>query len=439
MSTSSFLALRQLTDSLPSCDALNLGYAVLIEGEMTSAALEQAVYEVAASDPLLKNGLVWSAGGAERERFAYLAAEHLSRPLQTSQPLRASLWSSDPRTHLFLFSIHHQVADGVVLDRLAGDLSRSLQGKPLEPVAEAEQRPSLARARFNGAGLPLPKAAPSVRASCRSVRLTDKLVHDLHEVVRGWRTTPFAAAVACVASVIGAWSETSEVGLSIQIANRNSVAAQRAPGPWYDHVDLDIHVDRDEPLRAVLLEATEQTLKALSMFGNWSIEQTAPGAEVLVVYDRHPFSSLKIPGCDVRPLAVHRHPVRPDGVEEYLVQADADLVVFFREQAGVVGLSLFTKPARIPDETAQWLLSTIVDALRALCEAGEEPFELSDRLPVTQNATATSSARWPEPRLSDLPMVDAVSPAFHLCPSTLDAFANDARQTLDGWGKPPWL
>ncbi|MDQ3803383.1 MAG: hypothetical protein M3416_05955 [Acidobacteriota bacterium] len=438
MNTASYLALRELADSLPPCDALNLGYALLVEGELPDGAMARAVHEILRADPSLNGQSPWREGRVERERLAALAAAHLSTPLGPTRPFNAALWSCGETTHLFLLAAHHSVADGVVLDRIAADLSRSLQGEPIEPVSSAEPRCLPAPAEFASAGLPLPAAAPSMRASCRAARLPDRLAQDFRDLARSWRTTPFAAAVACVSAVTAAWAGVSEVGVSVQIAGRNSNEAQRAPGPWYDHSDLRVTVPAGEPLRSLLSEVTHQILKGLSSSGVWAANrQTGPYPELLVVYDRHPLSGLKIPGCRVRPLAVRRHPRRVDGAEEYLVATDADVVVFFREQSGTIGLSLFTKTARVPEPTAEWLFAAIVDALRALCEQGEHPLDPADPPPL-ERVEAAPPAAWPEPALCDLPLTDAVSPVFRVRPETLAAFGRDARSTLDAWGSPPW-
>jgi len=235
VNTSSAIALRELADSLPPCDALNLGYALLVEGELSSAAMERAVRDVARADPLLNGHWLWRTGTEGRDKFAALAAEHLSTPLAPTCPLSAALWSSEDTTHLFLLAIHHLVADGAVLDRIGTDLSRSLQGKPLEPVLFAEQRSLPAPPKFAAASLPIPPAEPSMRASCRMTCLPAALTQRFRELTRGWRTTPFAGVVTCAAAVVAEWTGEREVGVSIQVAGRNQTGALRAPGPWYDH------------------------------------------------------------------------------------------------------------------------------------------------------------------------------------------------------------
>jgi hypothetical protein len=124
-------------------------------------------------------------------------------------------------------------------------------------------------------------------------------------------------------------------------------------------------------------------------------------------------------------------------VLEYLVATEADIVLFFREQGGSIGLSLFTKMLRVPEATAEWFFQAMQDALCALCEEGQDPLGLAEFPPVGRMGTPSSPV-WPEPALSDLPMIDAVSPVFRVRPDTLAAFGRDARHTLDDWGTPPW-
>jgi len=191
-------------------------------------------------------------------------------------------------------------------------------------------------------------------------------------------------------------------------------------------------------LRALLLAVSQGLVQGLTTSGQWAAgreDETCP--ELLVIYDQHPLSRLKIPGCRVRPQSVQRHPRRADGVLEYLVATEADIVVFFREQCGSIGLSLFTKMSRVPEATAEWFLQAMLDTLCALCEEGQHPLGLAEFPPAGCMETPPSPV-WPEPALSDLPMVDAVSPVFRVRPDTLAAFGRDARHTLDDWGTPPW-
>lgn len=438
MRTSSAAALASLADSLPPCDAMNLGYALLVDGECSAAAMQRAVDEVLRADPLLGDARMWRDGRAEREDFAMLSAEHLSTPLGRDCPFSAALWSSSDTSHLFLLAIHHLVADGVVLDRLANDLSHSLRGKAPEPVAFAPQRALAAPPPFAAPPLPLSPAAPSVRASCRATSLSPELAEQFRRVTRSWRTTPFAGAVACVAAAVAAWTGQPEVGVTIQVAGRNSNAALRAPGPWYDYSNLSLPVPSGEPLRALLLDVSERLVRSLAAGGWWAAGRRDEAcAELLVVYDRFPLAGLDIPGCRVTPVAVQRQPERADGAWEYLVATEADLVVFFREQAGAIGLSLFAKTARVPETIAQSLFDAILDALHALGEEGERALERTE-FPSAGDATAACPVLWPEPRLCEMPLVDAVSPVFRVREDTLTAFARDAQRTLHDWGTPPW-
>jgi hypothetical protein len=439
VTTGAAAALTALADALPPCDALNLGYAVLVDGEVSAAAMERAIADVLRADPLLAGPWLWRAGRAGRDQFAALAAEHLTAPLTPECPVRAALWSASAASHCLLIAVHHLVADGVVLDRLATDLARRLDGQDIPPVAFAPPRSLVAPPSGDAPGLPLAPAPPSVRASCRTVVFSDHLSRRFCELTRSWRATPFAGAVTCVAAAIAAWTGREDVGVTIPIAGRHSSAAVRAPGPWYDYSHVRVRVAPDDPLRATLLDVSERLLRHLAGDGRWAADRhDESGPELLVVYDRHPLSNLRIPGCRVCPVSVERHPRRADGTREYLVATDADIVAFFREQSASIGLSLFTKVARVPEATAGWLLDAIVDAVGSLCEGGQQPFERTDSRPDTDSPDAAPAA-WPEPSLSELPLVDAVSPVFRVRAETLAAFARDARCTLEEWGRPSWL
>lgn len=417
---------------------MNLGYALLVEGELPAAVMERAVRDVLRADPLLEGPWLWRVGNAEREQFAALSAEHLSTPLARDCPFSAALRSSSRTTHLLLLAIHHLVADGIVLERLASDLSRALQGKVVEPVSFAPQRSMPAPQQCEPRPLLLPPAAPSVRASCHTVCLPPDRAEQFSKVTRSWRATPFAGAVTCVTAAAASWSGQPEVGITIQMAGRNSSDALRAPGPWYDFSNLCIAVAPGEPLRGLLLQVSEQLVKSLATAGRWAAGRCDdPSPELLVVYDRHPLSALAIPGCRVTPLSVQRHPQRAHRAPEYLVATEADIVVFFREQLGSIGLSLFTKIARVPEAAAHSLLDTIVDAVAALCD--ERHYAAGDlRLQCDGPSADAPRVAWPEPAFSDVPLVDAVSPVFRLRPDTLTAFARDAQRTLAEWGTPPW-
>jgi hypothetical protein len=439
MNTPSVIALRKLGDSLPHCDTLNLGYALIIQGELPSAIMEQAVRDVVSADPLLKECWSWGAGECRQDEFAARAAAHLATPLEPNCPFRAALWSEEGTTHLFLLAVHHTVADGVVLDRIGADLSRSLQGKPPVPRLFAEQRSLPPLRQFTATRLPLAPSAPSLRASCRMKCIPADLTQRFHETMRSWRATPFAGVVTCAAAVLGAWTGETAVSLAIQVASRNSMEALRAPGPWYDHSRICVTLTRDEPLRSLLLQVSQALLQVLTTSGMWAAgdeEHSCP--ELLVVYDQHPLSRLRIPGCLVLPQAVQRHTRRSDGVLEYLVATEPDIVLFYREQGGMIGLSLFSKKLRVPEATAEWLFQATLETLSALCEEDHDLLELAEP-PVLGCIETMAPALWPEPALSDLPMVDAVSPVFRVCRDTLASFGRDARQTLAEWGTPPWL
>jgi hypothetical protein len=416
---------------------MNLGYALLVEGPLTAGAMQRAVGEVLAADPLLAGPWLWRDGAAAREDFAFLAARHLATPLEPDAPCSAALWSGSATSHLFLLSVHHLVADGVVLDRLATDLTRRLQGKELPPVEFAPQRALAAPAPFTAPRLPLAPAPPSVRASCRATSLPAELAEQFRGTMRGWRTTPFAGAIACVVSAVAGWTGQTEVGITIQVAGRNSNAALRAPGPWYDHANLTFPVTPGEPLRALLLDVGKRVVTSLTAEGLWAAARhEEPCPELLVVYDRFPLSAVSIPGCRVTPVAVQRQPERADGPREYLVATEADIVVFFREQAGTIGMSLFTKTARVPEQTAALLFDSILDTLHVLSADEQQPL---DRLDFpSDGATSPSPVAWPEPALCEAPLVDAVSPVFRVRDDTLRAFARDAERTLHEWGVPPW-
>ncbi|MGA8807135.1 MAG: hypothetical protein WB973_04595 [Thermoanaerobaculia bacterium] len=436
MSTESAIALSALADVLPPCDAMNLGYAMKVDGAFSAEDMHRALGAVLRADPLLDRPWQWQAGGVESESFATLAAQHLAAPLSREFPTRAALWSSSATHHLFLFAVHHAFADGVVLGRLANDLSRTLVRNTIEPVTVASGR-ALRPADFSATLDHLVSARPSVRASCRNMTLPADLTERFRRMMRSWRTTPFAGAVACVAAAVAAVTERTQVTIGIQMAARKSVQSLRAAGPWYDHASLQVDVEPFEPLRAILLEVSERVVGTLATAGVWESgrsEEALP--DVLVAFDEHPLAALSIEGCRVTPVGVDRHPRRADGTREYLVATEADIVVVFRDDAGAIGISVFTKTACIASGTTQLLLDAIAGAVRAMCYEGERPL---DPFELTDGNSGDATVVWPQPQLLHEPLVDAVSPVFHVRRDTLDAFANDARQTLASWGKPPWL
>jgi hypothetical protein len=438
MSATTAAALEALAKALPPSDALNLSYAVLVEGDLEIRQLESAVRAAFGADPLLNRAWSWQEGSAEPEEFGSRAAQHLSTPLTLNSPTKVAIWSSKSRRYLLLMALHHVNADGIVLDRIANDISRALLGRAVVPAGHVSEREISPRRSCSATPLTLPSASPTMRASCRTVCLAPEVMKQFQDVVRNWRATPFAGALACVAAAAAALYGRADVDITIQVSGRYSSAALRASGPWYDYVNLRIPVDFGSPLRSVLLSASECLAKALDSAGGWAnTREERPCAQLLVAFDRHPLSSLKIPGCHVMPLAVERHPRRNDGVSEYLVATEADIVVFFRNHFGSVGLSLFTKTATVPEHAADRFLQMMVDAIHGLREGGREalePRESSCRYP----AESTSSVFWPEPVISDAPTVDAVSPVFRVRGDVLSAFASDAFQTLNDWGTPPW-
>ena len=437
MNTASAVALAALGNALPPCDVLNLGYAVLVEGELIVANLERAVCAALDVDPLLHGAWSWHAGRADVEEFGFRAAQHLSRPVTPSSPAATAVWSAGSR-HLLLLAIHHGVADGIVLDRVATDISRALRGEPLAAVAFSTPREPSARAVCDATALEEASGPPTMRATCRMVCLMPNVVRRFVGVTRSLRTTPFAGAVACAATAVGAWASANDLNVTIQVAGRFSSAAMRAPGPWYDYTNIRIRLSPDTTLRAVLLDTSDQIVKALVRRGAWASGR-AEGCcrRLLVAFDRHPLTALRVPGCHVKPLAVERHPQCEDGVREYLIPTEADIVVFFREHKDGIGVSLFTKTARVSDASARQLLETLLDAIDILCDGGEQTVDRADGTHHDAICIAPPTA-WPEAAISDAPLVDAVSPVFRVCEETLSAFATDTQQTLHDWGMPPW-
>lgn len=423
--------LRGLDRALRGTDALNLAYAIDVRGPCEAGAIAAAIEGVVARDPLLGEAR-FTAGTAAPDELAALAVAHLAEPLALDGVrLRAALWSAAAGEHLLLLSVHHAVADALVLDRIAQDLGAHLAGRPIAPLGDAVH-PAAGRDPWTA---PVGAPTPALRAACFERVIPAVLVEALVAYARRWRTTPFAVAVAAVTAVL---ARGDQVRCAVQLAGRTSRGAWRAPGPWYDSIVLALPGDGERSLRELVADATRAVTRAAGEPGAWAAPPRAPGPPpaALVVLDRHPLAGLAIPDCRVTPLAVRRHPVRatPWGeVSERMVATDADRVCFFRQGGDALALSLFYKVGRVSDAEAAATADALVEALDVLVHADDTLVgALAFDAPAPRGVAGALA--WPAPRLEDAIAVDAVSPAFTPTLAALDAFTRDAAATVAAWG-----
>lgn len=451
--------------------ALNLSYALAIDGPLDAVALRAALDDVVARHEPLRTtyaethgapvALVGAAepeaSGGELEpepvRDLEEAAVHARAErehgydLEHEGPLRVRLLRLAPDRHVLLLTLHHIAGDGWSLRLLGEDLSRAyaarLRGaapEPPEPSGDCIDYATGQRAwlagpapeieagwwadRLRGASAHLPGLDAETREPCAElVRhvavLPDERSAALRAFARSAGVSPFGVLLTAFGVLVARWSDCADPLVGTLAANRTTALGGSVLGAHYNPLLLDVDVSGDPTLAECVLRTGRTTLATLdhqALPYELLAERLAPelGWDVarvpaaMLLLDRYPLEALELEGCRVTGLYLDDGPAA-DRIE---AATTAGLTFFVREVGDRLTLSAF-HPAAGPGEPAvSGLMDGYAEILEALTESPELPVgELAlpfDAPPRTSHAAAG------EPR--GLREVTGAAPAEALSP-----------------------
>jgi hypothetical protein len=446
------------SDAPPAC--VNLGYALAIDGPLAPDALAAAFTSAVERYPPLRSTYAWRGGSLVAEvrdvefgalgnigepelvsdRTEALAAVRAERnrrfALDAEPPYRARLLREPSGRHVLLLTMHHIVADGWALERLATHLSgvyaRSVAGEP--PVSNGNGTTAAAVSPPPGAAPPadrdvqacvtwLADASPTiarfgayarpsvVEVQRESVLLDGAPTQRLRALARRSGTSLFGVLLAALECALASWSNTDDFLIGTLAANRESAASAERLGAHYNPALIRASLPADPTVADALLGANAALLRALD-------SQTIPyrtvraalrerigsSAErvpaVMLLLDRYPLEKLELAACDVAGLHLDEGGARtslPGGGPRsaFVAASAADLTFFVREVGDRLTLSAIVRRDHPAAAEVVPLLATFLRALELLDEAPEtplaelatEPDERQEASPATEEAT----------------------------------------------------
>lgn len=407
--------------------ALNLSYAVAIDGPVDLAALDAAfgtlvrvneplrttyrlrdgsvVAEVRASGPvpLLRRETVAATEAAE------LAAADRSRrfDLERDFPIRAQVLEIEPEQHVLVLTMHHIAADGWSLYLLRTQLSHYYSafagGKVPDPTAPRSECVELARAqrewllspdadaqatwwldRLDGATLRPAGLRPAVDPMSTAmlehvIAIGAETSAQLRAVARQAGVSIFVVMVTAFSVLIERCLGCPHAVVGTLVANRPTAASSQVMGAHYNTLLLNADVGGDPSLTECLFNVADRVLSALDrqslplpllserlerQFG-WDPAQTP---SVMFIMDRYPMEGLSLNGCQVSGLYVDD---RADQFATVPAAVTADLLFFAREAGDRLTLSVLWRPGAIQETDAGDLSQAYLEILAAICESPE--------------------------------------------------------------------
>ncbi|HEV2999110.1 MAG TPA: condensation domain-containing protein [Solirubrobacteraceae bacterium] len=346
--------------------AVNLGYALAVDGPLDPAALRAAFAAAVERYPALRSTYAWRgdalvvepqdadfgalglpaepepesvAGGADAVA-AFREERNRRFALDAEPPYRLRLLREPSGRHVFLLTLHHIVADGWALDLLTlfltrayaqavagGSLSANGSGgaaaapAPAQPPAAPRASAEQVQAYVDRLGDAAPVVGafgaaerPSVVDMQRECVLIDAAqTARLRELARASGASLFAVLLAAAEAALSAWSQTGDFILGSLAANRGSAAAGEVMGAYYNPVLLRASLPPDPTVADALLGANDALLRALE---DQAIPYRAARAALrerlgaaadrvpaaMMLLDWHPLKKLELAGCTVTPL-----------------------------------------------------------------------------------------------------------------------------------------
>ncbi len=453
-------------DARVAAAALNLSYALLIEGPLNVVALRDALTDVIAAQSSLRTvyperggvpvvvlcdaapfelTVVPVADLAEAGDLMWRERES-SFDLARAVPIRVMLLALDTCTHVLLVTLHHIAADGWSMQLLSVALSKAyrcrLSGTAPDlgrdaadclAVAAAQQDwlhsdaataerdwwiEHLADATPRWASTPVDHR-PAVDL-VRCVRTIPKpVVAELRSLARSGNVSMYALLLTAFGVVLGQRSPGQlRPVIGTLVANRPSLAASQALGAHYNGLLLDVDLTGDPSLAECLFRTASRTVSALD-------HQRLPFARVLAglrhelgwktgiphatfLMDRYPMESLALAGCTVTGMYLEHDGRIPAATA-------SDLTFFVRETRDHLTVTAFGVPDLLGAAELAEFTSTYLGTLTALCESVETPIaELESWI---EEADPPGDHDPPRPpalhKIIDISPADALSPMGH--------------------------
>jgi len=308
----------------PTAAAVNLSYALAIDGPLDTGALTGAfgdlirrheplrttypapggcpVAQVHDEDLALSALRLTAAGAADLAEASRLAREERARgfDLAREAPIRARLLSLGERRRILLLTLHHIAADGWSLDLVSRQLSRfyaaRLRHEPAAPADRGEQpqpdsRPveCLEHAAWQQSWLEGPAAEADARwwidrlrdatprppmlaarpgEECTDLRrqvvmLPGQLTAELRALGRGANASVFVLLLTAFNALLALWSGGADTVTGTLAANRPTADSARLLGAHYNVLLLRTDLGDDPSLAECLLRTGASTVPAL--------------------------------------------------------------------------------------------------------------------------------------------------------------------------------
>jgi hypothetical protein len=456
---------------------VNLGYALAIDGPLVPDALAAAFNSAVERYPPLRSTYAWRDGSliAEVRDVEFGALGNVGEPelvsdgteavaaaraernrrfaLDAEPPYRARLLREPSGRHVLLLTMHHIVADGWALERLATYLSdvyaRSVAGEP--PASNGSGTTAAALSPPSSAPPPsdpdvqayvarLADASPTIagfgahaRPSIVEVERECVLVggaqtQRLRALARRSGTSLFGVLLAAFECALASWSKTDDFLMGTLAANRESAASAERLGAHYNPALIRASLPADPTVADALLGANAALLSALD-------SQTIPyrklraalrerigsSAEsvpaVMLLLDRYPLEKLQLAACGVAGLHLDEGGARtslPGGGPRsaFVAASAADLTFFAREVGDRLTLSALVRRDHPAAAEVVLLLGTFLQAMALLDEAPETPLaELATEPDERQEASPAMGDATPMLRENtEIAPIDALSP-----------------------------
>jgi hypothetical protein len=454
--------------------ALNLSYALAIDGPVDTVALQAAFRALVAGHETLRTTFherdgepVAATVGLESalsqvdltpQDTTEADAVRLIRldrargfDLEREAPLRVALLRLAPRRHLLLLTLHHIAGDGwslyLLRDRLSehyataagGGVSPSDLPRPAldcaavaraqqewlrGPGAEQEVRWWVDRLRYAQAwprelG---PRPADPEPLHRQVTLLPAELTAQLTSLSKQTRVSLFATLLTGFAVLLQRWTGCADTAIGTLVANRPNAGSARVMGAHYNAVLINTDLSGDPSLAQCLLDVSARTVAALDhqslplpVVTERLARECGWDAErtpgFMFLMDRYPMEGLRLAGCQVTGVYVDRG----DGpVERLRAEVCADVIFFVREAGERLTLSVFYRPGLLPAPRVTQLMRTYQEILAVACESPETPLR---ELPGLGSGSEPAPYPDTEPsgvptlrRVTDLAPVDALSP-----------------------------
>ncbi len=250
---------------------------------------------------------------------------------------RAELLSRGAEDHVFVFAIHHAIADGWTLGVFVQDLVAAylheVRGarEPLPAVplsytvwgaaerafwqpAELEQRAAfwkkkLARTARLWSGLEGPETASGAPLRILSY-FSAELADAARDLARHNGATLFSTLLTAFQIALSQWTGAHDIVVGVPVANRGKQAVRETMGYFSGVVPLRAAVERDRPFAESLREVHRNTLEAFAnampfaelvqALGDSLRPGHNPVFEVRFALQNHPIPDVALPGLSAR-------------------------------------------------------------------------------------------------------------------------------------------